>query len=147
MSFGDAHVDHGEKDVSMHVLEVMAKTIYGEARGECYDGRVAVAHVILNRAQNPRWWGDGVVDVCLKAKQFSCWNDDDPNRDKLDELTVSDSVFMECCSVAALALGGVTKDPTDDADHYHTHSVAPFWSIGQTPTVEIGNHYFYRLEL
>ena len=41
------------------------------------------AWVIRNRADNPRWWGNDITDVCLKKYQFSCWNHNDPNYPRL----------------------------------------------------------------
>ncbi|MGH3756111.1 MAG: cell wall hydrolase, partial [Pseudonocardiaceae bacterium] len=70
-----AALPHDVKD-----WEVMGRTLYGEARGEPFDGLVAVAWVIRNRAESPRWWGRDVKGVCLHPLQFSCWNETDPNR-------------------------------------------------------------------
>ena len=61
------------------VAEVLARTLYGEARGEGLPGIEAVACVILNRvafakARGRYWWGNTVSQVCLKPGQFSCWN-------------------------------------------------------------------------
>lgn len=67
-----------------------AKTIWAEARGEPLEGQIAVANVILNRARQGGWWGDDVVKVCRKPKQFSCWNNGDPNRAKMNGLGLVD---------------------------------------------------------
>ena len=72
---------------------IFAKTIWAEARGEPLDGQIAVANVILNRAQQGGWWGDDVVKVCRKPKQFSYWNKSDPNRAKMDGLELQDRAF------------------------------------------------------
>ena len=87
---------------------IFAKTIWAEARGEPLDGQIAVANVILNRARQGGWWGDDVVKVCRKPKQFSCWNDGDPNRAKMDGLELQDRAFARAVSVAAGAGAGVT---------------------------------------
>ena len=39
-------------------LDLLARTVWGEARGECFRGKLAVAWVARNRAEHPRWWGD-----------------------------------------------------------------------------------------
>ena len=59
-------------------IEYMAKTVWGEARGEDKEGRIAVASVILNRKNKQGWMGKTIIDVCLKKWQFSCWNENDP---------------------------------------------------------------------
>ena len=68
----------------MDELEIFAKTLYGEARGESLAGIEAVANVILNRHkmalhQHHTWWGKTIPEICLKPMQFSCWNPMDPN--------------------------------------------------------------------
>lgn len=62
--------------------DIAIRTLYGEVRGEKREGRIAVAWVIRNRVTidlgndgKPDWWGEGVIGVCCKAGQFSCWND------------------------------------------------------------------------
>ena len=72
--------------VSADDLDIAARTIWGEARGEGPEGMRAVAHVIANRATKGGWWGDTLWSVCLKPWQFSCWNLSDPNRQKLLDL-------------------------------------------------------------
>src|SRR5512134_3045692 len=74
-------------------LSVMARTVYGEARGEPHEGRLAVAHVILNRARAGGWFGAGVSEVCL---QFSCWNPGDPNRPRLFQIELDDRDLLGC---------------------------------------------------
>ncbi|MBC8157732.1 MAG: cell wall hydrolase, partial [Alphaproteobacteria bacterium] len=80
-------------------LDIMARTVWGEARGEDEIGKIAVAHVIKNRAKHPKWWGKTIMEVCLKPWQFSCWNKKDPNREKMDAVTTNDPTFKLCLSV------------------------------------------------
>ena len=53
--------------------------LYGEARGELYPGKVAVARVIRNRVAKG-WWGHDVPSVVLAPLQFSMFNPSDANR-------------------------------------------------------------------
>jgi spore germination cell wall hydrolase CwlJ-like protein len=128
-----------------HELDVMARTVFGEARGEPKEGKIAVAWVIKNRADNPKWWGKSIVSVCQAPWQFSCWNKNDPNRAKLLAVLDSDPVFQECLEVCLGVIDGTYPDPTDGANHYHTKAVRPHWAMNEEPTVTIGNHLFYRL--
>ena len=62
--------------------DVLARTIWGEARGESSAGKVAVAWTIRNRVfdgKEKSWWGEGYAGVCQAPWQFSCWNKTDPN--------------------------------------------------------------------
>ena len=138
----------------MSDLDTLARTLWAEARGEGVAGMEAVAAVIINRVNadlgkdgKPDWWGEGVTAVCRRPWQFSCWNMDDPNRDKLVSVTSKDQWFAHAIEIARRAIAGGLPDPTGGADHYCTAAVAPHtsWAMGKTPTARIGRHLFYRL--
>ena len=128
---------------------ILAKTIYGEARGESITGKEAIASVVLNRLKiskqkNGYWWGDSIKEICLKPWQFSCWNKDDPNYAKLQNLSDNDEIYIICKRTAARAAANLIPDATDGATHYHTRNVRPQWSIGKFPCATIGHHVFYK---
>jgi spore germination cell wall hydrolase CwlJ-like protein len=127
-------------------IDTLARTLWGEARGEPRLGKEAVAAVMLNRLRRnaPGRFGATVEEVCRKPMQFSCWNPSDPNLAKLKQVDRSDVAFAECVSVAELAVDGRLADPTDGADHYHTVNVSPGWSQGRTPCCTIGRHHFFN---
>ena len=125
-------------------LEIMARTIYGEARGEPFEGQVAVAHVIRNRASRPGWWGSDIKGVCLKPHQFSAWLDEDATRPAMVAATLLDPAYMQCLGIAALVLSGSLTDPTGGATHYHADYVKPGWIAALEHAVTIGHHLFYR---
>lgn len=125
-------------------LDTLARTIWGEARGEGRAGMQAVACVIRNRAARPGWWGRSIAEVCLKPAQFSCWLADDPNRRKLDAVSEDDAAFTVARELAAAALAGILADYTFGATHYHTVDTAPVWARGHIPCVVIGRHAFYN---
>lgn len=132
-------------------IDILARTIWGEARGQGRKGMRAVAHVVINRVRLARvrggmWWGDDVVSVCQKPYQFSCWNKNDPNREKLLAVTNKNATFRQCLAIADAVLGGVdTDDPTYGATHYHRYDIAPIWSRGITPITRIRDHLFFDL--
>ncbi len=139
-------------------LEIMALTVWAEARGESVKGQRAVAWVIRNRFENPGWWsrntGDGIPDdtitaVCKDPYQFSCWNPSDPNRARLDnpktkERTDYQAILALCDDVLR---ADPASDPSRGADHYCTSSVVRHtkWARGRTPVIVIGAHHFYRI--
>lgn len=134
-------------------IDVMARTLWGEARSEGVKGIEAVAHVILNRVAiadrngGRYWWGHDVTTVCQRPYQFSCWNHDDPNRARIIKLDISDIHFATAMRIARRAVyGQLGKDPTGGATHYHTLDIMPAWAQGETPTVIIGRHTFYNLK-
>lgn len=125
--------------------DVMARTLWGEARGEGTDGMKAVACVVMNRVANPGWWGRDVISVCLKAFQFSCWLPNDPNRAKLLSVTQEDMQFAEAVDIAHQAISGLLTDETDGAtSYYERHITAPHWVANCVHTVDIGNHRFFK---
>jgi spore germination cell wall hydrolase CwlJ-like protein len=139
-------------------LDTLARTIWGEARGEGMDGMAAVANVITNRVdidlhddRKPDWWGEGFREVCMKPWQFSCWNAGDPNRARLLAVTASDPQYADAMVLAAAAIGGKLRDRTNGATHYFAPKAMeqlglklPAWAQHQTPTAMIGDHVFYR---
>jgi spore germination cell wall hydrolase CwlJ-like protein len=122
-------------------IDVLARTIWGEARGEGWLGKVAVAHVVLNRAEAR---GTSPAREAQRPWQFSAWNGNDPNRDKLLTVSPDSDAFRECLGAAAAVLGGVEPDPTSGSRHYHTAAVEPSWSRGKKPVVTIGRHLFFN---
>ena len=133
-------------------IDVLARTLYGEARGETRQGMEAVAHVILNRVAQAKkssgdyWWGNNIVSVCQTPYQFSCWNPGDPNRQKLMAVTADNKKFATCLRIARRAVyGQLGTDITNGANHYHTTAVSPKWSVGQTPIAQFGTHVFFKL--
>lgn len=125
-------------------LDIFAKTLWGEARGEGHLGIEAVASVIMNRVKNPGWWGKTIRTVCLKPYQFSCWLTSDPNRPKLLEVTEQDEQYRQCKLIADLAIQGLVDDPTYGADSYHSiHIEPPAWAKTAKKTTVIKNHVFY----
>lgn len=130
-------------------VDVLARTIWAEDRGGGRTGMEAVAHVILNRVRLGGWWGNTIIEVCLHPWQFSCWNADDPNYSKLAAVTGADPIFVTSLAVAEKAMAGTLgNDITLGADSYFAEgSVVPSWSVGLTPTIQIGAHIFYKTRI
>eukprot|EP00761_Pharyngomonas_kirbyi_P011980 gb/GECH01012006.1/.p1 GENE.gb/GECH01012006.1/~~gb/GECH01012006.1/.p1 ORF type:complete len:230 (+),score=46.25 gb/GECH01012006.1/:1-690(+) len=132
-------------DYSAHDLDILTKTLYGEARGESKLGQIGVAWVIINRAKDYRW-PPTLAGVCQQPWQFSCWNPNDPNRERLENLDSSNSMYNQLYAVAQEVLNGEHSDPTNGANHYYaTYIGAPAWAQGETPSATIGDHKFYNL--
>lgn len=107
---------------SPEVLRAMC--VWGEARGEPYIGKLAVAHVIQNREKRYR---STAAKVILKKWQFSCFLESDPNYTKLFrplEHGPAEAWADSCRAVEEAARGA--PDPTNGATHYCT---LPLWAI------------------
>lgn len=122
-------------------LDILARTIWGEARGEGASGMAAVAAVIMNRVRSPAW-PNTIRGVVLQPWQFSMWNKGDPNGAQAMAVTEADPAFRTALAVAVAAMGGA--DPTGGANHYHADSVVPKWASAMQKVGAIGNHIFYR---
>lgn len=104
---------------------VLGLTVYGEARGEPVEGRIAVAWVIKNRASSRR---QTIQTVCLARYQFSCWWGNDANalavRDRafrvLTGEVIPDAAWLQTLQVAHQVLVGAVGDPTQGATFYCT---------------------------
>jgi len=103
-------------------VDTLARTLWGEARGGSPLGMKAVAAVVVNRLHRnkPDRFGASIAEVCLKPRQFSCWNADDTNLPKLKQVTPADRRFAKCLVIAERAVRGELPDPTGGCDHYHT---------------------------
>ncbi len=132
-------------------VDVLARTIFGEARGEPHAGLEAVANVVLNRVKVSQkrggryWWGNNIIGVCQKPYQFSCWNKNDPSYKRLTTVTDKNVHFATCLRIARRAVIGTLKDNTGGATHYHADYVSPYWSKGEKPLKTISRHIFYKL--
>lgn len=112
-------------------------------------GMEAVACVILNRTRDKRW-PDSPKDVCTQRYQFSAWNKNDPNREKLLAVDLDSPSFRSAYAVAARAVAGDVEDRTAGANHYVTEALfnssrRPSWASDSGITARIGNHVFMRL--
>lgn len=138
-------------------VEYMAKTLWGEARGENQLGRIAVASVIMNRVAAPNY-PNTVKEVCIQRApgsaygQFSAWNPGDPNRAKMMALTIDNNgVYRELVDLARDVIAGAYDDPTGGALHYWAPKAVPggepWWmapdkSPNARVTLRTGGHVF-----
>jgi hypothetical protein len=126
-------------------VDTLARTLWGEARGEGESGLVAVAAVVANRVHEQRTdqWGSTVEDVCLKSNQFDCWNPG-AYRNEVEAVGPQDPSFQLCLTISRNTLAGQITDPTNGANSYFNPKYAsPDW--GMRPGIVIGNQKFVRV--
>jgi len=128
-------------------VDVLARTLWGEARGEGAAGMVAVGWTIRNRAAKPGWWGRDIVGVCQAPWQFSCWNKNDPNYPFLSGAKqIPAGEYLRAREAALAVISGSQPDPTSGATHYYATTMAkpPAWAAKAKRTATIGHHVFFR---
>lgn len=130
---------------SLGDLEVLARTVFGEARGQEFKGQLAVAWVVRNRAARPQRFAQTIAGVCLQPAQFSCWNRSDPNFVRLVSVALPDAAYVTALAAAGMVLTDQAPDPTGGADHYYaSHIKPPAWSKAMKQTARIGAHIFWK---
>lgn len=120
----------------MLAAHCLAIAMYYEARNQPIDGQLAVAQVIMNRVESPRY-PDTVCEVVWQPKQFSFTHDGLPERPQHhswgDIQQRADSVL----SGASTGFSGLS------ATHYHATYVQPYWTSHMELEGKIGDHIFY----
>lgn len=132
-------------------LLILARTIFGEARGQAFEGQVAVAWVVRNRMARGKRFAPTISGVCLAHKQFSCWNRDDPTFVRMVTVELPDPAYVSAIAAAGMVLTERLPDPTFGADHYFTAIKPPSasvwpprWALSMKRTAQIGDHVFYK---
>lgn len=111
---------------------LLARCIYGEARGEVYLGKVAVGAIILNRVKDANF-PNSVTGVIYQPGAFDAVADGQIN------LTPDE----ECIRAARDAFGG--WDPTNGCLYYYNPATATNkWMLSKEVTLVVGNHSFCR---
>ena len=111
-------------------VALLARLIYGEARGESYTGQVAVGAVVLNRVKSSSF-PNTISGVIYQPYAFTAVSDGQIN------MTPSSTAY----EAAKAALNG--WDPTGGAIYYYNPSTATSsWIYSRRTTVTIGNHVF-----
>jgi N-acetylmuramoyl-L-alanine amidase len=118
-------------------------TVFQEAEGEPYQGKLAVAHVIRNRMEE-KFFSDGTVpSTVLRDRQFSGWNGNSPSRVRSVCIDDSSQAVKDC--IGAWADSAEGDDPTAGAvSYYNPALVTPPWAADFVQTVVIGHHRFMR---
>lgn len=111
-------------------LNLLARVVYGEARGEPYTGQVAVAAVVLNRVRSSSF-PNTIAGVVYQSGAFDCVADGQIN------LSPNQSAY----NAARDALNG--WDPSYGClFYYNPRTATSKWMLSRTVKLNIGNHAF-----
>jgi Cell Wall Hydrolase len=159
---------NGTLVVNENDLDVIVRTVIGEAALEPDEGKIAVIWVIMNRAvQNVSWYGgNNVADVSLhKSKrkttngrtittwQFEPWMS---RKDDLWDISKDSKLYKHVRSLAIGCFSSKFNDPTNGATHFLEPTIVtkrreeaglgstlPEWARGSS-NLKVGNHVFFR---
>ncbi|MGN7470439.1 cell wall hydrolase [Brevibacillus sp. SAFN-007a] len=125
-------IRHGKVKISERDMELLARLVYAEGRGEPYEGQVAIAAVVLNRVASSQF-PDTVREVIFAPNAFS------PVRNGQLSTKTNESARR---AVADAVKG---KDPTNGSLYFFNPATATSeWIWSRPQTVVIGNHRFAR---
>lgn len=115
-------------------IQLLARAINGEARGEPYEGQVAIGAVILNRVKDSRF-PNTIAGVIYQSGAFTAVTDGQINEPISEGSTV--------VKAARDAMNG--WDPTDGAVYYFNPDTATNKWIWSRPLIKtIGKHRFCK---
>lgn len=130
VSSGNSGNSGGSGGASSSQVDLLARLISAEARGEPYSGQVAVGAVVLNRIKHPSF-PNTLSGVIYQSGAFTCISDGQFNQ------PVAESAYR----AARDALNGV--DPSGGAIYYFNPSTATSSWIWSRPLITvIGKHRF-----
>ena len=113
-------------------IDLLARAIYGEARGEPYTGMVAVGAVILNRVESPNF-PSTVAGVIYQKGAF----------DAVDDGQINLTPNTQAYNAARDAMNG--WDPSGGAIYYFNPATATNkWIWSRPMTITIGKHRFCK---
>jgi spore germination cell wall hydrolase CwlJ-like protein len=116
----------------------LAQAVYFEARGESLDGQLAVARVIINRAESGRF-PDDYCSVVTQPSQFSF-----VRAGRIPTPNQASGAWDRAVAIARIAHRDLWDSAADDSLYFHARSLRPRWAGRMTARATIENHIFYR---
>ncbi|MEC9490864.1 MAG: cell wall hydrolase [Halanaerobiales bacterium] len=124
---------HSYKNFSAEEIEILASIINAEARGESYQGKVAVGAVIINRVYHPSF-PNSIREVVYQTGQFT----------PVENGMINYSPNSDSFKAAYDAVSGL--DPSKGSLYFYNpaKSKNPSFFADREKVVTIGNHVFLK---
>ena len=119
--------------------QCLATAVYFESRGEPLQGQLAVADVVMNRAQSGQY-PTSLCGVVKQKAQFSFVR----GGGRFPAVDSSCEAWARAQAIARIALQEKAIALPDDVLWYHADYVAPSWGHRLQRVDKIGAHIFYR---
>lgn len=117
-------------------MNCLAGTVYFESKGESLKGQLAVARVVLGRAESPRF-PDSICGVVYQRSQFSF-----VRGGKMPRINKSGKQWRNAVAIAKIAVNDAWESSVEGALFFHARYVSPGWRLKRMATID--NHIFYR---
>ncbi len=117
--------------------ECLAGAIYFESKGEPLEGQLAVAEVVINRAQSGKY-PKTLCGVVKQRHQFSFIR-----AGRFPPIQKASAAWRKAVAIAHIALQDLADSRAAKAMFFHAKYVSPRWR-GLTRVAAVGNHIFYR---
>jgi spore germination cell wall hydrolase CwlJ-like protein len=125
------HVDAPDAE-----LQCLAAAVYFESRSESLTGQLAVAHVVINRAESGRFPAT-LCGVVYQRSQFSF-----VRAGRMPAINTAGKQWRNAVAIAQIARNGSWKNQAPGALFFHATHVSPGWNRARVARID--NHIFYR---
>ena len=119
-------------------MRCLAQAVYFESRGEPLDGQLAVAHVVINRAESSTF-PDDYCSVVTQRAQFSF-----VRGGRIPEPNASTAAWSRARAIARIAHQELWDSEAGEALYFHATHVSPRWARRMENIARIDKHLFYK---
>ncbi len=137
-SLSDMVAAQGDSAMADADATCLATAVYFESMGESLEGQLAVAQVVINRAQSGRY-PTSLCGVVKQKAQFSF-----VRSGRFPRIDPDCQAWRKARAIARIATGRLAKVLPADVLWYHADYVAPSWGRRLARVEKIGAHIFYR---
>nr|WP_298931786.1 cell wall hydrolase [uncultured Erythrobacter sp.] len=127
-----------QSDNMSEQMRCLAGAVYFESRGEPLAGQLAVAQVVINRADDRRFPAS-YCGVVYQRAQFSF-----VKNGRMPRIKTGSAAWDRAKSIARIAHEEMWESEAGEAVYFHANYVRPSWSRRKTRTAQIDTHIFYR---
>ena len=119
-------------------LQCLAQAVYFESRGEPLPGQLAVAQVVVNRAESALF-PDDYCGVVTQRAQFSF-----VKGGRIPSPDTGSTAWQRAHAIARIAHRELWESEAGDALYFHAAHVRPRWASRMAHRASISRHVFYR---
>ena len=129
--------EHASGQLDDEQLECLAGAVYFESKGEPLEGQLAVAEVVINRANSGRY-PSTYCGVVTQKSQFSF-----VRGGRIPAVPRGSAAWAKAVAIAQIAANDLADSAAKEAMFFHANYVRPSWR-GLKRVATVGNHIFYR---